>query len=170
MSSIEAIRAALPEVAKDMRLNLPKVLNEGALSEAQRWGVALASAYASRNPSLIDAIKNDGAAHLSPEHLGDAQAANSLMGMNNIYYRFRHMISKPEYGSMPAGLRMNHIAKPMSDKATFELMSIAVSAINGCEMCIRAHEDELVKHGVTAQQIHDAVRIAAVIHATAVSL
>ena len=55
------------------------------------------------------------------------------------------------------------------DKATFELLSLAVSAINGCEMCVKSH-DQAVKHaGLTDDHVHEAVRIAAVVHAAAVS-
>jgi alkyl hydroperoxide reductase subunit D len=88
----------------------------------------------------------------------------------NIYYRFLHLVEDPEYQSMPARLRMNVIGNPGIDKADFELLSLAVSAVNGCGMCIVSHERTLRKHDVSREQVQSAVRIASTIHAVAVVL
>jgi alkyl hydroperoxide reductase subunit D len=170
MSAVEAVREQLPEAAKDIRLNLQTVLQPSALTAAQRWGVAVASAIAARNPQLRDAILADARAEVDATVVDDAAAAAVLMGMNNVYYRFRHMVGKESYSSLPARLRMNRIAKPATNKADFELFCLAVSAINGCEMCIRSHEAVVVAGGITEEQVNDAVRIASVIHAAAVGL
>ena len=100
----------------------------------------------------------------------DALAAAALMAMNNVYYRFRHLVGKPSYAQKPARLRMNRMAQPATNKADFELFCLAVSAINGCETCIRAHEQVVLEGGLTEEQVHDAVRIAATVHAAAVAL
>ncbi len=92
------------------------------------------------------------------------------MAMNNVYYRFLHLASNKEYGTMPARLRMNVIAKPGVDKADFELWSLAVSAINGCGACIDAHEKVLQEAGVSSAAIQSAVRMAAIIQSVAVAL
>jgi alkyl hydroperoxide reductase subunit D len=92
------------------------------------------------------------------------------MGMNTVYYRFRHMIGKESYSSRPARLRMTRIAQPATDKATFELMSLACAAQAGCEACIQNHEGSLVKLGVSEDACHDAVRIAAVVRGAIVGL
>ena len=89
------------------------------------------------------------------------------MGMNNIYYRFLHLVEDAEYQQMPARLRMNVIGNPGIDKLDFELISLAVSAVNGCGMCVTAHEKQLRKHEVSREAIQSAVRIAATIHAVA---
>jgi len=103
---------------------------------------------------------------LSPEALTAAKAAAAIMGMNNVYYRFTHLVGG-DYGNMPAKLRMNVMAKPGVEKVDFELWSLAVSAINGCGMCMESHE-KVVKHGgLTSEQVQAAVRIAAVVHAVA---
>jgi alkyl hydroperoxide reductase subunit D len=80
------------------------------------------------------------------------------------------MIGKPSYDQKPARLRMQRIAKPATNKPDFELYCLAVSAINGCEMCIRSHEAVVIEGGLTEDQVHDAVRLAAVVHAAAVAL
>jgi alkyl hydroperoxide reductase subunit D len=90
--------------------------------------------------------------------------------MNNVYYRFVHLVGQDDYRTMPARLRMNALAKPGVDKADFELWSLAVSAVNGCGLCIESHEKVLRDHGVNRESIQAAVRIAAVVHAVAVTL
>ncbi|HYH07925.1 MAG TPA: carboxymuconolactone decarboxylase family protein [Thermoanaerobaculia bacterium] len=170
MSRIEELRASIPEAAKDIKLNLQSVLQPGALTPAQRWGVAIASAVATRNAALREAVIADGRAEVAAAVIDDALAAAALMAMNNVYYRFRHMIGKESYSQMPARLRMQRIARPASNKADFELFCLAVSAINGCEMCIRSHEEVVLEGGISEEQVHDAVRIAATINAAAVAL
>jgi alkyl hydroperoxide reductase subunit D len=170
MSAVENLRASIPDVARDIKLNLQSVLQPGTLSPAQRWGVAIASAVATRNTRLRDAVIADARAEVGPEVIDDALAAAALMAMNNVYYRFRHLVGKPEYSQMPARLRMQRIAKPATNKTDFELFCLAVSAINNCEMCIRSHEDVVVKGGLSEELIHDAIRIAATINAAAVAI
>jgi len=87
--------------------------------------------------------------------------------MNNVYYRFTHLVAAPDYKTMPAKLRMNVLAKPGVEKADFELWSIAVSAINGCGMCLDSHERIVREHGVSSEAVQAVVRIAAVVHAVA---
>ena len=170
MSAVEDIRDSIPEPARDIRLNLQSVLQAESLTAAQRWGVAIASAVAARSPRLRDAILLDARAVVGEDVIDDALAAASLMAMNNVYYRFRHMIAKESYAQKPARLRMQRIAKPVTNKADFELFCLAVSAINGCEMCVRSHEDAVIKGGRTEDQVHDAVRIAATVNAAAVGI
>jgi alkyl hydroperoxide reductase subunit D len=170
MTAIERIREQLPEAAKDIRLNLQTVFQPGSLTPAQLWGTAVAAAIASRNSDVAKAVLADAALQTDANVIEDAKAAAALMGMNNVYYRFRHMIGKESYSTKPARLRMNWIARPLSNKADFELFCLAVSAINGCEMCVRSHEQVVTEHGLTEDQVHDAVRVAATIQASAVAL
>ncbi len=170
MEALKALGQSFPDAAKDIRLNLQAVLSESSLTERQRFGVAYAAAIASRSSALRDAIALDGAEHLDESVLEDAQAAASLMAMNNVFYRFRHVVGKPSYASMPARLRMNRLSQPKTSKAELELMSLAVSAINNCEACIQSHERAVLENGMSEMNVLDAVRIAATIHAAAVSL
>jgi alkyl hydroperoxide reductase subunit D len=168
--SIESLKAALPEYAKDLKLNLSSVAAEAALTEQQRWGALVATAIASRNGAVIRAIEAEARAKLSPEALTAAKTAAAIMAMNNVYYRFVHLVGQNDYRTMPARLRMNALAKPGVDKVDFELWSLAVSAVNGCGMCIESHENVLREHGLSREPIQAAVRIAAVVHAVAVTL
>lgn len=170
--SLEAIRQALPEEATDLKLNLQAVLSDGSLTLAQRYGVALSVAYASGNRALTHALEGAAESTVEAGALAlvrvDARTAAAVMSMNNVFYRFRHLVGRPEYEKLPARLRMNRLAKPASSKIDLELFSLAVSAVNACETCVQSHERVLVGHGVTELQIHDAVRIAATVHAVAV--
>ncbi len=103
---------------------------------------------------------------LTPEAIKAAKAAAAIMAMNNVYYRF----------TPPGSQRsLSHHARQAAhvgdrrrlgvDKADFELWCMAVSAVNGCGMCMDAHEDELRKAGFTTEQIQASVRIGAVVNA-----
>ena len=168
--SLEDLKNRLPDYAKDLKLNLSSLAAEPSLSEQQRAGTFVATALASRNVEVTRAVLAEFGPKLSPEALDAARAAASIMAMNNIYYRFTHLASSPDYRSLPAKLRMNVIGKPGVAKPDFELWSLAVSAINGCGMCIDAHERELRKAGLGTEAIQAAVRIAAVVHAVAATL
>ena len=170
MKTLDVIRDAIPDYARDLRLNLGSVLStQGApgLSEKQIWAVALSCAIASRNPAFARDIESLAVAHLDAAHLNAARSAAAIMGMNNVYYRFLHLVGDAQYGQMPAKLRMNVIGNPGIDKLDFELLSLAVSAINGCGMCIEAHERQLRTHDVSRETVQSAVRIAATVHAVA---
>jgi lipoyl-dependent peroxiredoxin subunit D len=168
--TLEDIRDALPEYARDLKLNLGSVLTPAGapgLSERQIWAVALASAAASRNSTFTADIEALAGAHLDAAHIQAAHAAAAIMAMNNVYYRFLHLVEDEEYKQLPARLRMNVIGSPGIDKMDFELLSLAVSVINGCGTCIVAHERQLRKHGTTREAVQSAVRIAATVHAVA---
>ncbi|MEO3432218.1 carboxymuconolactone decarboxylase family protein [Inquilinus sp. CAU 1745] len=168
--SIDALKTALPDYAKDLKLNLSNVVATPGLTPQQLWGAALVSALASRNATVIKAINAAAGEHLSDDAVRAAKTAAALMGMNNIYYRFVHLASEKEYSTMPAKLRMNAIANPCVDHLDFELWSLAVSAINGCGMCIDSHEQVVAKKGATKEMVQNVIRIASVIHAVAVTL
>jgi alkyl hydroperoxide reductase subunit D len=170
MAELDSVRDALPEFAKDIRLNLQAVLAESALSAEQRWGVAVATAAAARNERLLRAVRSDAEAAVGAAVVEDGLAAAALMAMNNVYYRFRHIVEKEGYATRPARLRMTRIAKPATNKLDFELFCLAVSAVNNCQACVRSHEKVVIEGGLGEEAVHDAVRIAATMNAAAVAL
>lgn len=170
--NIDKIKNELPDFAKDIKLNLSMVLSpEGALGLdiKQIACIALASAYATRNFEVITAISSFASELLAKEEIAAIKAATTIMSMNNIYYRFTHVIENQQYHALPAKLRMNIMANPGIDKIIFELSSLAVSAINGCGKCMNAHVLQLEKSDVNQLAIQSSIRIASVIHATAVA-
>ena len=165
--TLEDLKNALPDYAKDLKLNLSSLARETDLDDQKKWGTFLATAYALGEPMTLRAIRTEAELKLDPAAATAAKAAAGIMGMNNVYYRFIHLSKNKEYGTLPARLRMNVLANPGVDKADFELWSLAVSAVNGCGLCIDSHEIELRKHGLTSAQIQSAVRIAATVNAVA---
>jgi alkyl hydroperoxide reductase subunit D len=169
--TLAQIKDRLPDWARDLKLNLGAIASSAELSPRLAWGTALATAIAARNRDLIDAIAADAAPHLSPADERAARAAAAIMGINNVYYRFLHfMEGSDDYAKLPARLRMQVIGNPGVPKLDFELWCLAVSAVIGCEQCVRSHEQVLRAGGTTAAMVQDAVRIAAIVHGVAVAL
>lgn len=162
--SIDALKARVPDYAKDLRLNLGSLATEPTLSVQQRAGTFVVSALATRNAEVTRGILAEFGPQLSPEALSAAKSAAAIMGMNNVYYRFTHLVGG-DYANMPAKLRMNVMMRPGVEKVDFELWSLAVSAINGCGMCMESHEKIVRAGGLTQEQVQSAVRIASVVHA-----
>ncbi|WP_075218054.1 carboxymuconolactone decarboxylase family protein [Mongoliimonas terrestris] len=168
--SIESLKARIPDFAKDVRLNLSSMAADESLTPRQKYGLMVACGIASRNPVVRAALAGEAAEKLSVAELGAAQAAASIMGMNNVYYRFLHLTEHEVFKTLPAKLRMNVIGNPGVEKVDFELWALAVSAINGCGMCIDSHVDVLQKAGVSTEAIQTAVRFASIIQSAAIAL
>jgi lipoyl-dependent peroxiredoxin subunit D len=171
--SIEQLKNNLPDYAKDIKLNLIHVLSEeGAvdLNQKQIFLVALGVAYALKNRLIIESILVEVKHILSEADSQAAKSAATIMAMNNIYYRFVHLISDKSFSIMPAKLRMNVIGNPGIDKTHFELTCLAISAINGCGMCMDAHTNVLIKAGISKLGIQSAIRIASVLHAVSTGI
>jgi len=158
---------SIPEYAKDLKLNLGNVMEQSELTAQQAWGTAVACSLASRNRQLYGAMLAEAGARLSPQALFGARTAAAVMGMNNIFYRFRHFASNQKYGAMPARLRMQSIRTHGADPADFELWCLAVSAVNGCQVCVDSHEQAVREKGLSEETVLAAIRIAATIHALA---
>lgn len=168
--NIESLKEILPDFAKDIRLNLSNVLKEDAnsgLALNQVMGIALASAYATRQPVVIQAVEGEASSVLSAEEMQAAKAAATIMAMNNIYYRSSYMAQDEEIGKMPAALRMNVIGNPGIDKVTFEMYSLGVSCINGCGACVQSHAAAVQHGGHSKVAVQHCFRIAAVLSAAA---
>lgn len=165
--SLKEFADTLPDYAKDLRLNVSSLVGDQTLGDQRKYGLLLACAHGTGYRPLVAAAEAEVDGKLSPEAANGARAAAAIMAMNNVYYRFVHLSSNPEYGTMQARLRMNVIGSPGIEKDDFELFSLAVSAMNGCGMCIDSHERVLQQHGVKSETIQTAVRIAAVVKAVA---
>jgi alkyl hydroperoxide reductase subunit D len=165
--SLKTFADALPDYAKDLRLNLSSILNDQLLGEERKLGLLLTCAHGSGYKPLVDAAEAEADGKLSEQIANAARGAAALMAMNNVYYRFVHLVANPEYGTMPAKPRMTLIGSHGIANEDFELFSIAVSAMNGCGMCMESHERVLLQHGVKPETIQSAVRIGAVLKAIA---
>ncbi|MFB9904540.1 carboxymuconolactone decarboxylase family protein [Allokutzneria oryzae] len=168
--SLDALKAAMPDYAKDTKLNLGSVIGTSTLPKQQLWGTAVAVAVAARNAEVLRELVEAASEHVPAEVVTAAKAAASIMAMNNIYYRSKHLIGDEEYTNLPARLRMQVIGNPGVDKVDFELWCLAVSAVTGCGICLESHEKALRKAGLSRETVHEALRIAAVVHGAAVTL
>lgn len=163
--SIDALHALIPAYGQDLSRNLTVLLGETLLSQQQKWGTFLASAHAVGVREVVQHFEAAASAILSPEAMSAAKTASAIMAMNNVYYRALHLMENPEYQGLRSGLRMNLLTNPGVDKLDFELWSFAVSAINGCAVCMDSHEKVLRDHGISDVQVQTALRIAATVNA-----
>jgi alkyl hydroperoxide reductase subunit D len=168
--ALDELKSAIPDYAKDLRLNLGSVIGDSGLPPQRLWGTVLACAIASRSPRVLRELEEEANARLSPEAYTAAKSVASIMTLNNVFHRTRHLLSDPEYGTLRAGLRMNVIGNPGVDRTDFELWSLAVSAINACGQCLDSHERVLRRAGVDRETIQEAFKIAAVLLAVGVTL
>jgi len=167
MEFLQTIKGLIPDYAKDIRLNVDGTIGRSSLDGNDAVGVALAAAFAAKSKVLVDAIRNAGV--LSPEETNGALTAAALMGMNNVWYPFVEMADDTDLSQQKAELRMNAYASNGGvDKRRFEMYALAASIVGKCHFCIKSHYDLLKNHqGMSAQQLRDVGRIAAVINAAA---
>ncbi|MDX3633810.1 carboxymuconolactone decarboxylase family protein [Streptomyces europaeiscabiei] len=168
--SLDALRSAVPDYAADLRRNLDSVLGDSGLPTQRLWGTVLATAIASRSAIVLRELAPEARAKLSPEAYTAARSAAAMMAMSNVFHRTRHLLSDPEYGRLRAGLRMNVIGDPGVDRVDFEFWAFAVSAINGCGLCLDSHERVLRKAGLDRATVQEAFKIASVVQAVGVTL
>jgi lipoyl-dependent peroxiredoxin subunit D len=169
MEFLNALKEHIPDYAKDIRLNLDAVIARSSLDAADAVGAALAAAYAARAKPIVDAIRASGA--LSDVDTNAALSAAALMGMNNVWYPYIEMADDADLKSQRAELRMNAYATHGGiDKKRFELFSLSASIVGKCHFCVQSHYKMLKENGVSAQQLRDVGRVAAVVAAAALVL
>jgi len=163
-SSLTLLEKGESRYLRDLKLNFTSTLTSEHLSTKECALLGLSTAVNNNNTILTDFFtryaEEQGA---TPAETGEAVGCASLLASNNVFYRFRHFTQKEKYTQIPARIRMQLMMKPVTGKEFFELMSLAISAVNGCEMCVNAHEDSLIKLGTTEERIFDAVRIASLV-------
>lgn len=149
---------------KDLRINLANAFNYANLNKKESYLLALAVAVNEKNEQLISSfIKLAETEMATTEEINEVYACVSLMNVNNVFYRFRHFTSKEYYQTTPAGIKMSIMMSPVLGKEFFELISLVISAVNGCEMCVNAHEASVLQHGATEARVYDAIRLSAIV-------
>ena len=166
MEFLSAIKALVPDYAKDIRLNLDGTIARSSLEGNDAVGVALAAAFAAKSRVLIDILCKSGA--LTPEEQHAALTASALMGMNNVWYPYVEMADDADLKGQPAQLRMNAYATNGGvDKRRFEMYALSASIVGKCHFCVKSHFETLLQEGMSSTQLRDVGRIAAVINAAA---
>ena len=154
---------------KDLRINTGNVLNSPNLSKKESYLLALSVAYNQNNTILSACFEKLAEAHgATVAEIAETAACTSLLNANNVFYRFRHYVEKESYNTMPAGIKMSVMGNPVLGKEFFELMSLVVSALNGCEMCVKSHEESVKNHGTTESRIFDAIRLGSLLKSLSV--
>lgn len=170
--SLEKLAAADNRFLKDLKLNIGAVLKSANINKKEAYLLSLSVAANEKSAVLINSFetlaRNEGA---TDAELAEVHACTALMNTNNIFYRFRHYLPQNQYyNNTPAGLRMSIMMNPVLGKELFELTSLVVSALNGCELCVTSHEASVKQHGASEARIYDAIRLGAVIKSLAVIL
>ncbi len=163
-AALDLLGAVPSRYVRDLKLNLKAVLKSAHLPEKDAALVALSIAANQKNALLVRHFSQAATqAGATADEVAEAVACASLLAANNVLYRFRHFAGKEKYQELRPGLRMNIMMSPATGKPLFELMSLAVSAVNGCEQCVKSHEASLIGLGSTEEQVWDAIRIASVV-------
>jgi lipoyl-dependent peroxiredoxin subunit D len=149
---------------RDLKINLGNALQYQTLSKKESYLLALSVAINEKNKLAIESFTklamNEGS---TEAEIAETYACVSLLNANNVLYRFRHFTKKEVYQNSPAGIKMSIMMNPVFGKEFFELMSLAVSALNGCELCVNAHEASLLKLGTSENRIFDAIKLTAIV-------
>lgn len=156
---------------KDLKINVSNFLKGKHLSRKEVLLIALSVAVNDKSAvlreGLISLIKNE---EISEEEVAEIYAAVSLLNVNNVFYRFRHFTGNEYYNSTPAGIKMGVMMNPVLGKEFFELVSLVISALNGCELCVNSHDESVKKHGASEERIYEAIRLGAVMRGLTVTL
>lgn len=150
---------------KDLKINTGNVLNNSQHLNRKEalllaLGVAINEKYDLLKESFTAMAKEAGA---TEEEIAEVTACTSLMNTNNVFYRFRHFMNKEFYNNQPAGIKMSIMMNPVLGKEFFELLSLVVSSLNGCEMCVTSHEQSVLQHGSSEARVFEAVKLGSVI-------
>ncbi len=149
--------------AKDLKANLQQALKNNELSPKESAFIGLSVSVNDRSNAGIDVFtalsKKHGATN---DEITEVYSCTSLLAMNNVFYKFRHMVDKEFYSKSPAGIKMSVVGKPVLGKEFFELLSLVVSALNGCEQCIKSHENSILKHGCSEARVYEAIKSASI--------
>ena len=150
---------------KDLKINVSNVLNNTQyLNKKEALLLAYAVAVNEKFDLLKDSFRSQAQeAGANEAELAEIVSCTSLMNANNVFYRFRHFMNKDFYTNTPAGIKMSIMMNPVLGKEFFELVSLVVSSINGCEMCITSHEQSILQHGGSESRILEGVKLGAII-------
>ena len=170
-ANLKSLAAVDARYLKDLKINITNALNAESLGKKNAYLLAFSIAVNEKNTVLQEAFEKGALAQgATDKELAEVISCTSLMNANNVYYRFRHFMEEEFYNNAQAGIRMSIMANPILGKELFELVSLVVSAVNGCQMCVTSHEKTLIGHGTDKQRIHDAVRLGAVVKSLTVLL
>ena len=162
--ALDLLESGKSRYVADLKINFKNSFESELLTKKEVALLGVAIAVNANNAILRRFFaENAEAEGAKAEEIAEAVACASLLSANNVFYRFRHFVNKEKYNEIPARIKMNIMGRPVTGKEFFELMSLAISAVNGCEMCVNSHEKSLIELGSKEERIFEAVRLSAVI-------
>lgn len=163
-SALHVLAEGESKFIRDVKVNLKNTLVSQHLSAKETALIALAVVVNERHEALQQAFTALARTHgASDKEIAEVYACASLLATNNVLYRFRHFSSNEKYEALPARVKMTIMMNPVLGKELFELVSLVVSAVNGCEACVNSHEASVRGFGATEERIFDAIRLGAVV-------
>lgn len=163
---LETMSAGETKFLKDLRINLKNTLTSENLNPKEAYLIALSVSANEKNKFLSEGFtKKAIESGATDAEIAETYACTAMLSSNNVLYRFKHFIkeSNPNYKSFSAGIKMNVMMNPVLGKELFELVSLVVSAVNGCESCVNSHEHSVKNLGSTEARIYDAVKLGSII-------
>jgi alkyl hydroperoxide reductase subunit D len=150
-TSLNAIAQSSSRYLKDLKLNITGVLKSNHLTKKETALLALAVAVNQQHQVLIAGLtKLATDQEATAEEIAEIHTCTSLMNANTYY------------NNTPAGMRMSIMMNPVLGKEFFELISLSISSLNGCELCVTSHEASVKQHGASEARVYDAIRLTAV--------
>jgi len=163
-SSLETMANGESKYVRDLRINLRNALQSENINEKEALLIALAVAVNEKNKPLVKSFTELAKEKEATDtEIAEMHACTSLLSVNNVFYRFRHFTGKESYNQMPARIKMNIMMNPVTGKEFFELVSLVVSAVNGCEQCVKSHEASVLNQGGNEERVFDAIRLSAIV-------
>ncbi len=162
--AFELLAKADSRYMRDLKINVQNSLNSTQLTKKESLLIALSVSVNEKNAKLEQIFSTLAMEQGATEaELAEVYACTSLLSINNVFYRFRHYVGKDYYSQQPAGIKMTVMGNSVLGKEFFELLSLCVSAVNGCEACVKSHEASILNHGASEARVYDAIRAAAMI-------
>lgn len=160
---MELTRYTETSVSRDLKVNLSRSLEKNVFTPVELYSLILVGSVNLKDEEIISLAKEKLASlDLTSSQIQDIVQANAIMSMLNIYYKTRFSLdAASEYEK--ADLRMQSLGNPAMGKRNFELLAFAVSSLNGCPYCVNSHEKALKALGVSSDQIHEIIRIMAIL-------
>jgi len=163
MQTLEDIKNSIPDFAKDTRLNFSSIIINSDHNNELVFGCAYACSLSLGNATIAKIFENECKSKFSDDFVESIKSTVAIMTMNNTWYKYRDAMPSMEMKVGPQKLRVNIMGTHAGlDKLLFESISLCISAVNGCQFCVKAHSQLLIDEGKSKDYILQIGRIASV--------
>mgnify|MGYP001238141314 CR=1 FL=1 len=171
MTTIKDLKNAIPEFAKDIKLNFSSLIMNSDYDEELVYGCAYASTLTIGNDEIIKVFHNECEKRFGLKFIESIKSTVIIMTLNNQWYKYRDSMPTAEMKIASQKMRVNIMATGAGlDKTLFESISLCISAINGCSFCVKAHSNLLLDNKMNKEYVLNIGRISSVISAISKAL